>query len=91
MMKDFGNWSEMFKSLTMLSQLGLSLIMPLILCLGASWLIIRYTGAGNWVYIPGFILGLGSSAVTAWKMVRMVTGKQEHNKKADDIGFNKHL
>ena len=91
MKKNSGSISEILKNLTMLSQLGLSLIMPLLLALGASWLIIRHTGAGNWVYIPGFILGLGASGTTAWKTAQIVMRKQDPNRKADDIGYNRHL
>ena len=91
MKKNPDSRSEILRNLTMLSQFGLSLVMPVLLCLGACFLIIRHTGAGTWIYIPGFILGLGSSAVTAWKMAQSVLQKQNHNRRSDDIGFNRHL
>ena len=55
------NWSEMIKNLTMLTQFGLSLITPLILCIGISWYLDTHTGIGGWIYIAGFFFGLGGS------------------------------
>lgn len=51
-------WSEIIRNVTMLSQLGLSLITPVLICLAVCWLIVSKTGAGGWVYIPGFSLVL---------------------------------
>lgn len=50
-------WSEILRNVTMLSQLGLSFITPLLLCLALCWFITSRTGVGDWVYIPGFSLG----------------------------------
>ena len=47
-------WSEILRNVTMLSQLGLSFITPLLLCLALCWFIISKTGVCVWVYIPGF-------------------------------------
>lgn len=48
-------WSEIIRNVTMLSQLGLSLITPVLICLAVCWLIVSKTGAGGWVYIPVFL------------------------------------
>ena len=55
-------WSEIMRNVTMLSQLGLSFITPLLLCLALCWFIISKTGVGGWIYIPGFFFGMGGSA-----------------------------
>ena len=60
-------WSEILRNVTMLSQLGLSFITPLLLCLALCWFIISKTGVGVWVYIPGFFFGMGGSATVAYK------------------------
>ena len=60
-------WSEIIRNVTMLSQLGLSLITPVLICLAVCWLIVSKTGAGGWVYIPGFFFGLGGSGTVAYK------------------------
>lgn len=50
-------WAHTMSSLSMFSQLGLSLAAPLLLCvLICSWLTGRF-GIGTWIYIPGFSLG----------------------------------
>ena len=54
-------WAHTMSSLSMFSQLGLSLAAPLLLCvLICSWLTGRF-GIGTWIYIPGFFFGLGGS------------------------------
>ena len=73
-MKD---WPDIFRHLTMLSQIGLSLAAPLLICiLLCSWL-------------PGFFFGLGGSAAAAWK-VYLAIMKQENKKRKTGVGFNEH-
>ena len=51
-MKD---WQYILKNLSLLSQMGISLAAPLLLCLFlCSWLNSRFM-IGGWIYIPGFI------------------------------------
>ena len=54
-------WSEIIRNVTMLSQLGLSLITPTLLCLAVCWLIVSRTGVGGWIFIPGFFFLLTDS------------------------------
>ena len=73
----------------MLGQLGLSLIMPVLLCMFAcSYLSRRF---GIWVYIPGFILGIGAGFMTAYKVYLSVIRKNTSKQSRDGIGFNQHL
>ncbi|MGN0372531.1 MAG: AtpZ/AtpI family protein [Enterocloster sp.] len=83
-------WSQVLKQLTWLSQMGLSLAAPLLLCLFlCSWLTSRFS-IGGWIYIPGFFFGLGSSFMTAYK-IYLVIMKDEHKKKRPvDTAFNEH-
>ncbi len=84
------NWSELIKNLTMLTQFGLSLVTPLLLCMGICWYLNTHLGIGAWVYIAGFFFGLGGSGTFAYKTFRRVSGKAK--KKEDDkgISFNRH-
>lgn len=84
-------WSEIGRNITMIGQLGVSLVVPVLLCLfGCYYLNTRFS-IGGWVYIPGLILGIGSSCMTAWKTYQSVTkgGRQE---KENDRGpsFSRH-
>lgn len=86
-------WTQIAKNLSLLTQLGLSLVIPLVLCLlVCRWLCERF-GLGMWVYIPGFILGLGSFAVTAWKVYlsQMRKREQEEKGKKKKVSFNRHI
>ena len=81
---------EALKNLTLLSQLGLSLVVPVLMCVFLCyWLTTRF-GFGSWIYIPGFILGLGSSAMTAWKFYTAVIMKNKKNEKKKPPSFNRH-
>ena len=83
-------WSEILRNVTMLSQLGLSFITPLLLCLALCWFIISKTGVGGWIYIPGFFFGMGGSGMVAWKLYISVTGKEKKEEKKKPISFNRH-
>ena len=80
-------WSEILRNVTMLSQLGLSFITPLLLCLALCWFITSRTGVGGWVYIPGFFFGMGGSATVAYKFYLSVN-KQEKKKHKKIIWIN---
>ncbi|HIV23401.1 MAG TPA: AtpZ/AtpI family protein [Candidatus Merdiplasma excrementigallinarum] len=85
-----GKWPEIMKHVSLLTQLGLSLTVPPVLCLlVCSCLADRY-GLGSWVYVPGFILGFGSSCVTAWKLYRAQM-KKEKKKEKERVSFNRHI
>ena len=87
---NFREWNTILRHLTMLGQLGLSLIMPVLMCMGGCWLLCTKLGLGLWVYIPGFILGLGSSGVTAYKTWQQVM-KKDAKKDQENVSFNRHF
>ena len=57
------------------------------------WLIVSKTGAGGWVYIPGFFFGLGGSGTVAYKFYLSINRQQkkENKKKKNKVSFNRHL
>lgn len=83
----------MFKNLALLTQLGLSLIAPPVVCMLVCWWIISKTGAGSWVYIIGIVLGIGASFMTAYNFYRSFNRK--HEKEMEDkkppVSFNDHI
>ncbi len=87
-MKDF---NKLMKNVVMIGQLGLTFIMPtLIMILLCSWLCSK--GLGVWIYIPGFVLGLGSSFLTAYKFYKSEIDKEEKESKGKKakVFFNEH-
>lgn len=86
------NMSAIFKQLSLISQFGLSLIVPLLMCLGGAWLLNVKAGWGLWIYIPGFFFGLGSSFMTAYKFYLLQNRNTEKEKKNEKpkVYFNTH-
>lgn len=65
-----GEWFRLLKIAVQFTQLGLSLVIPLLLCLlAAGWLQRRFQ-LGNWILLVGLGLGLGAMAVTFYRFVR---------------------
>lgn len=86
-MKD---WMTISRRLVMLGQLGLSLLMPLLLCLLGCYLLTSRLGFGLWIYFPGFILGLGGSFMTAYKLWINVVNKAKKEGEDEAPAFNRH-
>ncbi|MDO4519121.1 MAG: AtpZ/AtpI family protein [Eubacteriales bacterium] len=84
-------WTEIFKNITMLGQFGLSFIMPTLMCILLCWWLNAKVGVGAWVYIPGFILGMGSSFMVAYKFYRAVMQREKKEKNKKGISFNDHI
>ena len=60
---DRRDWTRVLRGLTWLTQLGIGIASPIVLCLlGAHWLCGR--GVGGWVYVPALILGVGAGAAS---------------------------
>lgn len=87
------NGADIMKNITMLSQLGLSFITPLLVCLGICWWLFSHLGVGGWVFIPGFFFGMGGSAMVAYKFYLAIVNSQKKEKKEQKkpgISFNRH-
>ena len=83
--------SEIMQNLLLLSQFGLSLAAPLLLCLFLCQQLSLRFSLGEWVYIPGFFFGLGGSFMTAWKLFRSIMKREEEEKKKrETAAFNQH-
>lgn len=83
-------WSKALKNLSILSQLGLSLAMPLLLCLLLAYRLREIFSLGYWIYIPAFFFGLGGSCMTAYKVYLSVCKKEDKEKKPKNRAFNDH-
>lgn len=86
-------WAEITKNLSLLTQFGLSLVIPLLICLLACHWLNTTFHLGEWVYLPGFILGLGSFGVTAYKLYLTQTRskKREERETKNKVSFNRHV
>ncbi len=85
-------WTDILKQLSMLTQFGLTLLTPILLCLAVCYLLTTKAGLGAWIYIPGFFFGLGGSGMVAWKFYLQTikdTGK-ETKKRGTKTSYNRH-
>ena len=79
------------KNVALLGQLGLSIIMPMLITVGICYFLTVRFNIGMWVYIPGFILGIGSSVTTAYKFYKSVISKEQKENKKTRVSFNRHI
>lgn len=82
-------WSKAFRNLTILSQFGLSLAMPLLLCLFVAYQLREHFHLSYWIYLPAFSFGLAASFMTAYKFYLSVSEK-EKKQETKDRAFNQH-
>ena len=90
-----GQWSEILRNLSVIGQLGLSLLTPTVGCLLLCMFLQQKFSLGGWIFIPGLILGLGSSATTGWKFAQVVLRSEsrkdeEAQKRGKGTFFNQH-
>ncbi len=87
-MRHFNEWRGVYNQFLMLTQFGLSVSMPLLLCILLCWWLTDRFSFGLWVYIPGFILGLGASFMTAYKFYLAIAKKDDTKK--EKKRYNRH-
>lgn len=84
------NFSDILKNISMLGQLGLTIIIPIILCGLLCWFLTDKVGLGEWVFIPGLILGIGGAFMSGYKFYLAETKKSEKENSKKKVSFNKH-
>lgn len=71
-MKETSVAEECLRSLILMSQFGLSIAVPLVLCTyGAYWLQNRFA-LGGWVVIAGLLIGLLGAIGGVWRSYRLI-------------------
>ena len=81
-----GEWFRLLKTAVQFTQLGLSLVVPLLLCLwAAGWLQSRFH-LGSWMLLIGLGLGFGAMGVTFYRFVRGILKdtNSDRNKKSKE-------
>lgn len=84
-------WTDIARNFSLVAQFGLTLLMPLLMCLGLCWFLCDRFSLGAWVYIIGFFFGLGGSFMSAYKFFMLETNKAEKEKDKNKYGVNSHL
>ncbi|WP_294542887.1 AtpZ/AtpI family protein [uncultured Gemmiger sp.] len=87
-MKDL---AQLLNGLVWFTQLGISLVVPLLLFVGGGAWLVNALGAPMWVMFPAFVLGLGTSGATARRFYLTERRKAEKRQPDKPVGFNDHL
>ncbi len=66
---------EVLKALSMLTQIGLQIFVPVACCIiGAGWLR-SYYNLGNWIVILGIVMGVGAGFSNLYAVIQKMTKK----------------
>ena len=86
MRKGFG----FLKNIVWLTQLGLSIAAPIVLCvLGSVWLMDRFQ-LGAWVIALGVLLGVGGAFSSLWRSLKAMDREARSDDQDSGVGFNQH-
>ena len=82
-------WYKALEDLVWLTQLGLNMLLPLVLCLGGCWWAEEHWNWPEWLFLPAVLLGLAAGAQNFWVFCkeRMDRAKTDKNHR---VGFNSH-
>lgn len=78
---------KLMQNIAYLTQVGLTIAIPLVLCIfGASWLQEKFN-LGGWVVMVGIILGIGGAISSLAEFIRYANRQASKNKKPRN-GYN---
>ena len=74
-------WFSALQSLSYLTQVGLSVAAPIVLCILGAWWLNDRCGVGEWVFLPAFVLGIGGGVASFVKFAQYFArkNKNKHN------------
>lgn len=74
-----------YRNLFLFTQLGLSVVSPVLLCAGAGWLMDRYWNTPSWVMVVCILVGLASGMISAWKLLKKMLAFSEKDDPEDRL------
>ena len=77
------------RNLAWLTQLGLSIAAPPLLCIWGCWWLQERFSLGGWIIVVGIVLGLGGSVSSGLGFYRMMNRRKDKDKKPP-ASFNSH-
>lgn len=83
-------WYKALEDLVWLTQLGLNLLLPLVLCLGGCWWAVNHWSWPMWAYVPAIVLGLAAGGQNFWVFAKEHL-KRAKKEKPRRVGFNSHF
>ena len=82
-----GDLYKALENIVWLTQLGLSMLLPLVALMAGSWWLVEHRGWPAWIYIPAILIGIACGASTLLRFGRMMQKKETKNNRT---GFNSH-
>ena len=82
-------WYKALEDLVWLTQLGLNMLLPLVLCLAGCWRAVEHWGWPEWLFLPAVGLGLAAGAQNFWVFCKERLERSKHEKN-HRVGFNSH-
>ena len=83
-------WYKALEDLVWLTQLGLNLLLPPVLCLGGCWWAVNHWSWPMWAYVPAIVLGLAAGGQNFWVFAKEHL-KRAKKEKPRRVGFNSHF
>ena len=87
--QDLKGWYKALEDLVWLTQLGLNMLLPLVLCLAGCWWAVEHWGWPEWLFLPAVGLGLAAGAQNFWVFCKERLERSKHEKN-HRVGFNSH-
>ena len=82
--------SKALQNLLWISQLGVSLITPPLVCIWGAYWLQNHFSLGGWIMILGIILGFGAAASSGMAFYRMVLRQAKKKEEKHGKSFNSH-
>lgn len=79
---------RLWRDIVWLTQLGFSMVSPLLLCIWGGWQLQHRFGFGPWVMAAAIVLGLGGAASGVAGFARLMLNRAKRNQAPP--GFNEH-
>lgn len=73
-------WYKALEDLVWLTQLGLNMLLPLVMCLGGAWWAVNNWSWPEWVFLPAILLGLAAGAQNFWVFCKGTHGPHQKGK-----------
>lgn len=78
------------KNLAWFTQFALSVVSPLLLFILLSVFLMRRFELGGWVVVLGVVLGVGGAVSGLVSSLRLMTARQDEDRRGDRVSFNDH-
>ena len=84
-------YARILRTLSLLTQLGLSLVAPPLLLIWLALYLQKTCALGSWVMPLAIVVGLISAFCGTWRLLKSVTRQNEKEEGTPPVSFDQHL